>query len=220
MRSDSIGGGFRFLTGDVNFTDYGGKWYREIPGTNSLRFHVIELLNWEEAIGRDAEGGSTYNVDLSEVDLGALSEDTLRSAMDSYGAEMWEPGIGADHAKRQLLMLVECCHGYGCKAPLSSEDGNNWRTLMRDAVRESRALDDPKAHARAMAKPVNKIGSTAHEMMRNDFTSAMVRGVESGDPAATLLAKIYRNCGYQTLGGSLAIEAIDAIEGALNKGKP
>jgi hypothetical protein len=38
---------------------------------------------------------------------------------------------------------------------------------------------------------VNKIGSTAAEFMRGDFTSAMVRGCEAGDANARLMAKMH-----------------------------
>ena len=42
-----------------------------------------------------------------------------------------------------------------------------------------------------LEKPVNRIGSSAREFMTGDFTSAMQRGCESGDPSARLMAKMH-----------------------------
>lgn len=184
--------GFKFLTGDVNYLDYGAKWYRVIPGTNDLRYHVIELINWEDAVGRDAEGGPTYNMDLSEIDLGAISEETIRQAIDSCG---W-----LDEDDLTELAIVEACHGYGCKAPLWNEDGNNFRELMAEAKRQSRELDDPEAHEVAMQRPVNRLGETASEFMRGDLWSALRRAKENPTPDQALVLRMYGACSH-TLGG-------------------
>ncbi len=167
--------GFRFLTGDVNYLDYGGKWIRRVSET---RYHVIELTNWEDAIFRDAEGGPTYCVDLSEIDI---TSPVLRDARRSMDVDSEDPNP---------LALVEALHGYGAKAPLFQEDGNNFRTLFRAAVRESKALDDPSAREAAMARPVNKIGSTAAEFAAGDINSAILRGLADGNPVANLMARV------------------------------
>lgn len=206
-------GCFRTLTGDVDYQTYGGKWWRRVGRKDELRFHIIESINWIEAVGREAEDRPTFNMSLSEVDLLAIPGSALKSALDFVGLDtdtlrdMGEP--------QRFLAMVEACSAAGASAPLWNEDGNNWWELFRQAVRESRALDDPKAHARAMARTVNKIGSTAREYMQGDLTSALVRGIEAGDPAALLMGKIDRNCGYQTLGGPMPFEEVVRIEAAL-----
>lgn len=189
--------GFKFLTGDVCFTDHGGKWVRKV---GYGRYHVIELTNWEDACGRDAEGGPTYNLDLSEINIG--DSERAREALESCGWAILQEGLEAGSVycphsgdivatgESVSLCIVEAMHSAGSKAPLDSADGNNWRQLFREMVRASKALDEPAAHAAAMARPVNRIGSTAAEYAAGDVRSAVLRGLADGDPKAELLAKI------------------------------
>ncbi len=178
-------GSFTFLTGDMNYTDYGGKWYRKVaPG----RYHVIELMNWADAVGENeaAEVGAKYNVALSEVDVFALARPNnegvppLCGALASCGYEInLSEGIVQKYDGAQVapfgpvfeLVCVEAAHGHGNKAPISDENGNNWRKLMRAAVSESRSLDDAAAHTEAMDRGVNAIGTSAKNyMLGNLFT--------------------------------------------------
>jgi hypothetical protein len=212
-------GAFRFLTGDVNPLDYGGKWYRRITDT---RYHVIALDNWINLVGeRDArEVGARYNVTLREIDLTIVD---VASALRSCGyvmaknGDVEQPHDGTTIAKYGSetwpLVLIECCHGHGAAAPISDENGDNWRNLFRAAARESRLLDDPAEHARAMARPVNRIGSTAAEYAAGDIRSAILRGEAAGDASALLIGKVYRNCGGRTLGGEI-VDLGPAPEGA------
>ena len=61
---NSLMAGWQFLTGDVHFMDYGGKWYRLI---NDVTYHIVELINLVDACGRDAQ--TTYAVELVEINL-------------------------------------------------------------------------------------------------------------------------------------------------------
>lgn len=161
-------GAFKFLTGDMNFTDYGGKWCKRV---GPRRYHVIELINWSEAgDGAVAEYGR-YNVTLREVDLTAIDcAESLRSCgwelasdgsiIEEHGGDTVCDAAGAD------LALVECCHGYGAAAPLTDASGNNYRALIRAAIAESRSLcGDPDKYSDAMDRPVNRIGTSARNYM-------------------------------------------------------
>jgi len=159
---------WNWLTGDTNFTDYGGSWYRRIPGTT--RYHVIRLDNWEELCGGDAPD-ATYNVTLSEVEW-----DTSFVPEDDE-----DPGD---------LERVATLHEEGSKAPLGEWNGNNYQKLIQEAKRRSRELDDPRTYKEAMERPVNKIGSTAKEFQQGDVLSAVLRGVAGGDPTAELMLKL------------------------------
>jgi hypothetical protein len=193
-------GSFKFLTGDVSFTDYGAKWVRKV---GARRFHVIELVNWAETAGESAaQDNGKYNVSLSEIDLDSIPDESVASALESCGFTLATSTYGIRYVYSESagdviangdaidLALVECCHGYGCKAPLEEFNGNNWRKLMRAAISASRALDDSAAHVSAMARPVNAIGSTADEFMRGDISSAVLRGVAQGDVRAEILLKM------------------------------
>lgn len=164
-------GSFRFLTGDVNYTEYGGKWIRSL---GLRRFHVIELLNWSEAVG-ESESASmpTYNATLSEVDLSAID---CTSALESCGYALVDGTIVESHSGDIVASgesvdrcLVECCHGYGAAAPLWDESGNNYQRLIRAARAHSRSLDDAELHSQAMDRPVNRIGTSARSYMLGEF---------------------------------------------------
>lgn len=198
-------------SGDVNALDYGGKWIRQVAGpglsprrdASVLAFQVIELTNMDEACGRDNAGCARYVVDLSEVDLSSVPGKTLASALRSWGYEV-------DEADPPTPMdLAEMCHAYGAKAPLESYEGSNARGLLRDARRAANAMrGETAAHKRALARPVNAIGSTAAEVMRGDFDSALHRGAEAGNPSALLIQKMEQACALpccgavQRLGGT------------------
>ncbi len=165
-------------TGDVSPEDYGGKWYRRVaPGT----YQVIELTNMDDACGRDNEGHDPYVVELSLVDLTTIPLDVQHSAMRSCGIDEVIP---QDH-------LAIVCYEHGCKAPLESWSGRAWSKLLRAARSEAHALArDASALAERMDRPVNAIGSTATEYMHGDVTSAILRGVAVGDPAAELMLRM------------------------------
>lgn len=172
---------FKFLTGDSNWQDYGGKWARKV---GDGRYHVMELLNWHDAVGED-EAPATYNVNLSEIDLTAAPESALNDAYRYYGWDGTEGFLKTDEMK------VECLHSYGHKAPLWDKNGNNYSKLMTECRAESAALDDPAAHEAAMNRPVNAAGSTAREFAQGDIYSAMTRGVREGRTASKLMAKMH-----------------------------
>jgi len=170
--------GWQFLTGDVKFTEYGGSWFRGIAPDV---YHVIELGNWEDWIGQDAEGGPTYNVSLKEIDLSVIDPS---AAMASWGMppdSQWD--------KRAI---VDACASYGNYAPLGDWNGNNYRQLLRTAKRESKRLErDARYREDRLMRPVNKIGSTALEFAQGDFVSGMLRSIASGSQEARIVGKIY-----------------------------
>lgn len=159
--------------------DYGGKNFRQ---SGNRQFQVVELINMDEACGRDNEGQPKYIVELRLVDLAAISEATLKSALDSCG---WEKMDQSD------LCLAECCDSYGAHAPLESFSGNNAHKLLRQAYKAANALLDESALEEQLERPVNKIGSSAREFMNGDFMSAIQRGCESGNQDARIMAKMH-----------------------------
>lgn len=184
MGDKILGKCWRF-SGDVSWSDYGGKWLRH---AGARTYHVIEFLNWEDACGSD-DAGARYNCSLSLVDLDALDERTIASAKSFCDFDSWADRFSEQD---QDLALAECCFDYGAKAPLWDENGNNAHALVRQARAESARLRaDAGAMADRMSRPVNKLGSTAAEFMRGDLDAAMARGVYAGDAGARLMAKMH-----------------------------
>jgi hypothetical protein len=163
---DNDFGSFKFLTGDVNWLDYGGKWIRKV---GARRYHVIELINWEDAVGSDADALPTYHVDLSEIDLDEV-DPTEALCSSGWFLEIRD-GVAVvvnEHDRSEVghgaltdTLLVEACHGYGARAPIWEQSSNNAREAMRAARRRSRELDKSEAHAEAMDRPINLIGTSA-----------------------------------------------------------
>ena len=183
---------FRFLTGDVNFTDYGGKWWRSV---GDRRFHVLELSNMDDLCGKDNAGQPPYLLELTEVDLDTADlEGALRSCgfvqRDGAIVNEYDGAIVAE-GKDVDAVLVEAVHGYGQKAPLHSVASRNWRRAFAEARRESYLLTkDAERYERVMERPVNRIGSTAREYQAGDIDSAILRGLDEGRPEAELMARI------------------------------
>lgn len=143
-------GSFKFLTGDVNWLDYGGKWYRKV---GKRHYHVIEFINWSEMVGEaDAkEIGSKYSVQLSSVAFddhqgdrkSALHSSGLRDggpARDEINCLVTDGGEAFRHTDPvAALMVLEAFHSYGCKVVLLDVNGSNARKLLTAAKRESRS---------------------------------------------------------------------------------
>lgn len=182
--------GFTFLTGDVNFSEYGGKWYRKGPtGT----YHIIELINMWEATGEVNQ--DKYVVELSEIDLSRVPQKTVKDALTCCGIESWTAGE---------LTTVEAISSYMGGAPMGQWHGGNYRQLLSEAKRESRRLErDHVYHASQMQRPVNRLGSTAVEYAAGDLNSALVRGIAAGDKSARIIGKMH----------GLTAEDMNAIQG-------
>ena len=165
---------------DVNWLDYGGTWYRRL---SKSRFHFIVLHRWDESDERELN--AKYCIDLNEIDLAKIPKKEQRSALESCGQEY------AVRDEFFNLIKAGCCNDSGAKAPLDSVNTNNaWQTV-RELKRLSREVEQStRKHKEMMARPVNRIGSTAEEYMTGDLNSAILRGLDEGRPEADLLARM------------------------------
>ena len=181
-------------SGDVNMLDYGGKFIREVPIGKRVGdlYQLIEITNMDEACGRDNEGHGRYVVELSAVDLFAIPEDRIESAMASCGLS--DKDLLDIEASRGLayatMMLAEAVYSYGAKALLDSWEGNNGYVLLKQAKRRAKELKQEVSYNSALQRPVNRLGETAHEYMTGDMEPAIQRGVAAGDKNVKLFAKI------------------------------
>ena len=115
---------FSFLTGDVDFTTYGGKWISTRQSNGEFDyFFVIELLNWRETVGEREAPPETYNVSLSVVSP-QEAQDKIGAALDCCGITEEMLQTATENGYRDSA-LVEALHGYGVHTPVWSKDGNN-----------------------------------------------------------------------------------------------
>ena len=123
------------------------------------RFHFIRVLTADK----------TVFVELNEVDLQAIPRKTIDGALSSCGLETRED--------LSPEAIAEVCMDYGTSATLSSvQVKGKTDAEIRRAINLSKEIQKfPAIHEWFMNQPVNKIGSTAREIMQGDLDAAMDR---------------------------------------------
>jgi len=145
---------FKFLTGDVNFTTYGGKWISNAQSNSEFTYYfVIELMNWKEAVGEREAPAETYHISLDVVSPEQAGEENMRSALQDYPDIKITPEI-----------QVEALHQYAGGVPVFSANGNNWKDLMKQAKKEAQVKE--MFFGFAMDRVVNRIGETGWERLK------------------------------------------------------
>lgn len=171
---------FKFLTGDVNWLQYGGKWISgKLTNGEFAYWLVLELVNMWDATGDEKQ--DKYVVELSAVSPEQAGESGLKQAFDSCGVP--------DESKQDALCQVEALHSYGIKANLVSRSGGNAHKLLREVKREAMAVEG--LFGFYMDRPENRIGSTGWEFIKGDLNSALARTIASGTREGQILAKMH-----------------------------
>lgn len=200
MAYDDMRGGWKWLTGDMSWEDYGGQWVKRIGKT--YRYVVLRFENGKE---HDHEL-PRYMCDAVSVDVSALLEDgRVEDVLKTCGMRLvYEENdcrIYSDSGdeiaslendeERFRLILVETAVSHGAHAPLGcSASADSYPLRVRAVSR--RAADELIRHEEkleaALNRPVNQVGSTALEYERGDLCSALHRGED--DPRKALLRRI------------------------------
>lgn len=175
---------FKFLTGDVNWIDYGGKWVSKRLNNGEFDYWlVLELLNMDDACGRDNEGQAKYCASLAVVSPSEAGEE-LNKAAECCGYDQAQLANASD------LCKVEMLHSYGVYAQTWTASGNNAHKLLREGKREA-MLQATFTFGFVMDRAMNRIGTTGWEALRGDITAGLTRAIESGSPEGQVLGKIY-----------------------------
>jgi len=172
---------FKFLSGDVNWQTYGGKFVskRLCNGYDSkgavkgrdCDFHYWLVLDVHP--DEDWEYGdkkrSKYYVSLSVVSPEAAGPKELDAAIGSWG--LFDDQL-AEYMKDPLF-LVECLHSYGVAAFVWQDSGNNLSKLMRAARKEAQAVE--MLFGFYMDRQQNAIGSDGWDCVRGDLLAGLRR---------------------------------------------
>lgn len=173
---------FRFLTGDVNWLAYGGKWVSSKQNNGDFDYWlVLDFVNMEEACGSDNDGKPKYHVELCAVSPHEAGETGLASAFECCGVP--------EDAKQNPLCQVEALHSYGISAHLWQADGKNAHKLLREAKRQAQMVNG--LFGFFMDRTENRIGSTGWEFIKGDLNSGLARTIASGSPEGRILAKMH-----------------------------
>jgi hypothetical protein len=116
---------YKFLSGDVNWKDYGGKWYRSL---GDHIYFVVEFINFEDATG-DLVDGNKYAVIGASLDLtpGGCFADHFNSALDTLGWTM--------KSIDNELQLLEALYVYRGGDHEMTLRGNNADKLLAEVKR-------------------------------------------------------------------------------------
>jgi hypothetical protein len=123
---------FKFLTGDVNWQEYGGKFVSKRLNNGDWDYWlVLTVTNMWDATGEDDQ--DKYHVQIEAVSPMAAGKENVDKAISSWG--MSDEDI-AKYEKNPLFH-VEALSEYGIFAMLWQASGNNINALLKDARKEA-----------------------------------------------------------------------------------
>ena len=162
---------FRFLTGDVSWKEYGGKFISRKMGDDTAHdwpyWLVIEVTSIEGAVGEKAarEMGK-YLVNLSAVAPKAVSAKEMELAKQSCG---WEGMPDTE------ITTAEMLHSYGTRAVIWEDIGNNLAVLLKKAHDEANTMGD-MFFGFAMDKQANALGATGWDFIAGNPLGSLKEG--------------------------------------------
>lgn len=187
--------GWRELSGDVCWEEYGAKWGRKDPSNDQV-FFVIRHENMEEALGEREFSESSLPKHLDtvyRVDLDEVPQDEIDSALTCCGVDWDDYNFSVDD---KPWVIVECLVDYGCAAPMG-EHGDVYAMRARAAARRAvdEMISDSQVCERQLDKPVNKIGSTARDFQRGDCLAGLrryeIEGKQGMNESSDLMLKMH-----------------------------
>ncbi len=116
---------FKFLTGDVNWSQYGGKWISQKFSNCTTDFWLVrEIINWEEQNQSTYDG--KYTVTLSSVYPDNYNLDSRASALRLCF------GDNTDWNEISEEQRIEALHAYGGGIVEKRWHGNNFSLLFKE----------------------------------------------------------------------------------------
>jgi len=166
---------------DVNWEDYHGMWARKARDGS---WYVLRFDNSRDSCGDRAVDNGEIDEFICDVKrFDGAPDDEIDSALRSSGFRREDGTIVSDSgdvfdADVLDLVLLEACIRYGLGAPLESFSGKVRPRSVRAKARRyaEECMRDADLLAKQLARPVNKIGSTAAECGHGDIDSALKRG--------------------------------------------
>lgn len=162
---------FEFLTGDMDWVSYGGKWISKEPKDIEdfgKCWYVIEFINMLDHCGSDVWGQAPFIVEVSVVCPDSVSDTDRESAWTSCGWDTSDMEITDE-------MTVEVFHSYGLKAPVwqhscgtpTTDDGEepegvDWEKESEEALSYAKkvAIVIDGLFGFFMDQPLNRMGTS------------------------------------------------------------
>ena len=164
---------FKFLTGDINWQTYGGKFVSNRQSNGEFDYwFVMEVINYRDSGCCDYEhdgDGSTYGVMLTVVAPSQVSEEKRQHALASWGLSDKDWAVILE--RNGDLAWVEVLSDYGIQALVWQDNGNNLSKLMAEARRQAR--ENEFFFGFAMDKAQNRIGSTGWDFLKGELLAGI-----------------------------------------------
>ena len=157
---------FHFLTGDVSWKDFGGKWISQKLNNGEFGYWlVLEHTNLYDSCGeREAkEMGGQYMITLYMVSPDQAGEENLKKALECSGMSDQEISSLNDEMK------VEALVSYGISAQLWYTTGNNAHKQLQEG-REHARIEGRDHVGDSLGKFANRMGHTKADFLKGDLS--------------------------------------------------
>jgi hypothetical protein len=162
---------FKFLTGDINWQKYGGKFISKKLNNGDFDYWLIlDIINMWDATGE--ENQPQYNVGIQAIAPSQLPEKEKNAAFACCGIDLEEV-----KPEYQQEVLIEAISEYMGGALIWQESGNNLKKLLKEAHKQAATMGD-FLFGFAMDRTQNKIGSTGWDLLRGDILAGLNRITE------------------------------------------
>lgn len=150
---------FKFLTGDINWKTYGGKFISKKLNNGDFDYWlVLDVINWHDATGE--EDAPKYNVSIQAVSPQQAGDESLQHAFSCCGIE--------PEYQNDPFVQVEALSDYGVFAQLWNKSGDNIKALMQEARKESAMIES--LFGLYMDAPENRAGSNGWDLIAGNLT--------------------------------------------------
>lgn len=163
-----------FLSGDINWPQYGGKFITKKLNNGDWDYWlVIDFINMDEACGEDT--GAKYVAQVCAVSPQAAGWRNIKAALRCGCLRLKD----FKREYRQHIVL-QALSDYGVFATVDSFSGNNYKTIMRQA---RKALDCIAGlFGFFMDGPKNRLGHTGWDFITGDLSIDKVVGKAEFSP--------------------------------------
>lgn len=148
---------FKFLSGDVNWRKYGGKFVSQRLNNGEFDYWlVINVINW---LDYERHPENTYSVELQAVSPDSVSQaDKDRAISSSCGWDSLDESNPLD--------MVQVLSEHGIFAQLWDASGNNIAKLMQAARHEAQLIE--MLFGFYMDRPENRLGQDGWGLIRGE----------------------------------------------------
>ena len=172
---------FKFLTGDVNWLQYGAKWISGKKNNGDFDYYfVIEIMNWIKSTGGLGPDETKYNINVHAVSPAQAGEENVKKALDCCGFPECEL---TDEIKVEALL------SYGIATPIEGLNCNNAHKGLAELKKKSQMFE--MMFGFYMDRSVNRIGTSGWESVKGDITAGLARTIASGTLEGKILGKMH-----------------------------